>query len=406
MKSLVATYLLAAGFCLANFPVWAESRYGPGVSDTEIRLGNTSPYSGATSPYGTVGKSEAAYFRMLNDQSGINGRRINFISRDDGSSPPKTLEMVRKLIEQDQTLLILSALGTPPNTAIWSYLNENKIPQLFAVSGADKWNDPKNHPWTMGWLPSYRIEARIYARYILDNVSDARIAVLYENDDFGKDYLTGLREGLGASANKMIVAFESYELTDPSVDSQIVRLHSSGATVLLTAASAKMAAQTIRKIHELSWNPTHFLTNVATSVKAVMQPAGPDKAVGVISAGFLKDPTDPQWQETQEYKDWADWMKKYNSSASSADVLTVWGYSMAQTMAVVLRNCGDDLTRDSVMRQAANLHDLKLPMLLPGITISTSADDFAPIKQMQLMRFNGSNWEFFGKIISGSGSAD
>jgi branched-chain amino acid transport system substrate-binding protein len=403
VKSLVASYLLAASFLLANLPVWAESRYGPGVSDTEIKLGNTSPYSGTTSPYGTVGKSEAAYFRMLNDQGGINGRRINFISRDDGSSPPKTLEMVRKLIEQDQTLLILSALGTPPNTAIWSYLNENKIPQLFAVSGADKWNDPKNHPWTMGWLPSYRIEARIYARYILDNVSDARIAVLYENDDFGKDYLTGLREGLGANANKMIVAAESYELTDPSVDSQVVRLHSSGSTVLLTAASAKMAAQTIRKIHELGWKPTHFLTNVATSVKAVMQPAGPDNAVGIISAGFLKDPTDPQWQETQEYKEWADWMKKYNSSASSADVLTVWGYSMAQTMAVVLRNCGGDLTRDNVMRQAANLHDLELPMLLPGITISTSADDFAPIKQMQLMKFNGSNWEFFGNITSGSG---
>jgi branched-chain amino acid transport system substrate-binding protein len=406
MKSLVATYLFAAGFCLANLPVWAESRYGPGVSDTEIKLGNTSPYSGATSPYGTIGKSEAAYFRMLNDHGGINGRRINFISRDDSSSPPKTLEMVRKLIEEDQTLLILSALGTPPNTAIWSYLNENKIPQLFAVSGADKWNDPKNHPWTMGWQPSYRNEARIYARYILDNVSDARIAVLFENDDFGKDYLIGLREGLGANANKMIVAFESYELTDPSVDSQVVRLHSSGATVLLTAASAKMAAQTIRKIHELSWKPTHFLTNVATSVKAVIQPAGPDKAIGIISAGFLKDPTDPQWQETQEYKEWTDWMKKYNSSASSADVLTVWAYSMAQTAAVVLRNCGDDLTRDNVMRQAANLHDLKLPMLLPGITISTSADDFAPIKKMQLMKFNGSNWEFFGKIISGSGGAD
>jgi branched-chain amino acid transport system substrate-binding protein len=406
MKSLVATYLFAAGFCLANLPVLAESRYGPGVSDTEIKLGNTSPYSGATSPYGTIGKSEAAYFRMLNDQGGINGRRINFISRDDSSSPPKTLEMVRKLIEEDQTLLILSALGTPPNTAIWRYLNENKIPQLFAVSGADKWNDPKNHPWTMGWSPSYRNEARIYARYILDNVSEARIAVLYENDDFGKDYLTGLREGLGANANKMIVAFESYELTDPSVDSQVVRLHSSGATVLLTVASAKMAAQTIRKIHELSWKPTHFLTNVATSVKAVMQPAGPDNAVGIISAGFLKDPTDPQWQETQEYKEWTDWMKKYNSSASSADVLSVWGYSMAQTMVVVLRNCGDDLTRDNVMRQAASLRDLKLPMLLPGITISTSADDFAPIKQMQLMKFNGSNWEFFGKIISGSGGAN
>ena len=404
MKPIFATSLSAASFVLTSTLAWAGGQYGPGVSDTEIKLGNTSPYSGATSPYGTIGKSEAAYFRMVNDQGGINGRRINFISRDDGSSPPKTLEAVRKLVEEDQALLIFSSLGTPPNTAIWSYLNENKVPQLFVVSGAAKFNDPKNHPWTMGWLPSYRIESRIYARYILKNLPDARIAVLYENDDFGKDYLVGLREGLGASANKMVIASQSYELTDPSVNSQVVALYSSGATVLLTAASAKMAAQTIRKAYDIGWRPTHFLTNVATSVKAVMQPAGPEKAIGIISAGFVKDPTDPQWQDTPEYKEWLDWTKKYNGSANVADVLTVWGYSMAQTMAAVLKMCDNNLTRENVMKQGASLHNLPLPMLLAGITLSTSADDFAPIKQMQLMKFDGVTWKLFGEVISGGGS--
>ncbi len=403
MRHTFASNLAAATLFLAGGLAWAGGQYGPGVNDSGIKIGNTMPYSGATSPYGTVGKSEAAYFRMVNDQGGINGRKINFITRDDASSPPKTLEMARKLVEEDQVLLLFSPLGTPPNTAIWSYLNENKVPQLFLLSGAEKWNDPKNHPWTMGWLPSYRIESRIYAHYILQNLPDAKIAVLYENDDFGKDYLIGLREGLGAGGDKMIVASQSYELTDPSVDSQVVALHSSGANVLLTVASAKMAAQTIRKTYDIGWKPTHLLTSVATSVKAVMQPAGPEKAIGIISAGFIKDPTDPQWQDTPEYKEWLDWMKKYNTSANVADVLSVWGYSEAQTMAAVLKTCGDDLTRENVMKQAASLHELALPMLLPGIKLSTSFNDFAPIKQMQLMKFDGATWKRFGEMISGSG---
>jgi branched-chain amino acid transport system substrate-binding protein len=402
MSPTFATKLSAAAtFVLASTLAWAGGQYGLGVSDTEIKLGNTAPYSGATSPYGAIAKSEAAYFNMINAQGGINGRKINFISRDDASSPPKTLEVARKLVEEDQVLLLVSPLGTPPNTAIQSYLNENKVPQLFVISGAAKWNDPKHHPWTMGWLPSYRIESRIYAHYILTNVPDAKIAVLYENDDFGKDYLIGLREGLGSNADKMIVAIQSYELTDPSVDSQVVALHGSGANVLLTAASAKMAAQTIRKAYDIGWRPTHFLTNVATSVKAVMQPAGPDKAEGIISAGFVKDPTDPQWQGTPEYKEWLAWMQKYNTSANIADVLSVWGYSSAQTMVAVLKASGDDLTRDNVMKQAASLNNLTLPMLLPGITLSTTSEDFAPIKQMQLMKFNGTTWELFGEVISG-----
>jgi branched-chain amino acid transport system substrate-binding protein len=300
--------------CLANLilpmrSTWAGNQYSPGVSDTEIKVGNTMHYSGAASPYGTIGRSEAAYFRMVNDQGGINGRKINFLSRDDASSPPKTLEAVRKLVEEDEVLLMFGTAGTPPNTAIQGYLNEHQVPQLFVTSGADKWNDPKHHPWTMGWLPSYRTESRIYARYILKNLADARIAVLYENDDLGKDYLIGLREGLGSDADRMVIASQSYELTDPTVDSQIIALHGSGANVLLIAASARMAAQAIRKTYEIGWKPTLFLTSIATSVKAVMLPAGPEKAVGTVSANFLKDPTDPQWQDTPEYKEWLAWMK-------------------------------------------------------------------------------------------------
>jgi len=398
------TGLAAASLVLASGPVFAAGQYGPGVSDTEIKIGNTMPYSGPASALGAIGKAEAAYFAMINDQGGINGRKINFISRDDGYSPPKTVEMVRKLVEEDQVLLLFNTLGTPPNTAIHGYLNDNKVPQLLVASGANQWNDPKNHPWTTGWPPSYRVEARIYARYILKNLPDAKIAVLYQNDDFGKDYLIGLREGLGDKADKMIVATQTYETTDPTVDSQVVALQGSGADVLLTAAVPKFAAQAIRKIFDIGWKPTHFLTNVSIAVKAVMQPAGPEKAVGVISAGYLKEPTDPQWQDTPEYKEWLAWMKKYNASANLADFFTVYGYSAAQTMVAVLKASGDNLTRDGVMKEAASIHDLKLPMLLPGITVSTSADDFAPIKQMQLERFDGATWQLFGEVISGFGS--
>ena len=381
----------------------AEKQYGPGVSDTEIKIGNTMPYSGPASAYGTIGKSEAAYFNMINDQGGINGRKVNFISRDDAYSPPKTVEVVRKLVEEDQVLLMFGTLGTPPNTAIWGYLNDNKVPQLFVTTGADKWNDPKHFPWTMGYQPSYRIEARIYGRYILNNLPDAKIGVLYQNDDFGEDYLIGLREGLGDKATKMIVATQTYETTDPTVDSQIVALQASGANVLVTAAIPKTAAQAIRKVYDVGWRPTHFLTSVSISVGAVMQRAGPEKCIGIVTAGYLKEPTDPQWQDTPEYKEWLAWMKEYNTSGNIADSLTVYGYSLAQTMVAVLKASGDNLTRENAMKQATDIHNLTQPMLLPGITLSTSADDFAPIKKMQLEKFDGTTWRLFGEAISGAG---
>ena len=394
----------AAALIAASGLAWAAGQYGPGASDSEIKIGNTDAYSGPASAYGTIAKAETAFFAALNEQGGINGRKVDFISRDDGYSPPKTVELVRKLVEEDQVLLTFNILGTPPNTAVQGYLNDNKVPQLFIATGADKWNDPKNHPWTMGWQPSYRIEARIYGRYILKNLPDAKVAVLYQNDDFGKDYLTGLREGLGDKADKLIVATKTYETTDPTVDSQVVALQGSGADVLLTAATPKFAAQAIRKVYDIGWKPTHILTNVSVSVGSVMKPAGPEKGVGIISAGYLKDPTDPQWQNGQEYKDWLEWMKKNYSSGSLTDINNVYGYTASQTLVAVLKASGDNLTRENVMKEAANIHDLKLPMLLPGINVSTSATDFAPIKQMQLMKFDGETWKLFGEVIAGSGS--
>ncbi len=404
MNRTIVTGLLAAGLALASGLALAAGQYGPGASDTEIKIGNTMPYSGPASAYGVIGKTEAGYFAMINEQGGINGRKINFISRDDGYSPPKTVEQVRKLVEEDQVLFMFSPLGTPTNTAIHGYLNDNKVPQLFVASGADQWNDPKRYPWTMGWLPSYGTEARIYARYILTNLPDAKIAVLYQNDDFGKDYLNGLRDGLGDKAAKMIIATQSYETTDPTVDSQIVALQGSGADVLLTAAIPKYAAQAIRKVYDVGWKPTHFLTSVSNSVGTVMKSAGFEKGVGIISASFIKDPTDPQWQDTPEYKEWLAFMKKYNASANTADVQAAVGYSYAQTLVAVLKASGDNLTRENVMKEAASLHNLALPMLLPGVTVSTSASDFAPIKKMQLQKFDGTTWKLFGEVISASGS--
>ncbi len=404
MKQIVATVLPVASLVLASGLVGAAGQYGPGVSDAEIKIGNAMPYSGPASALGATGKAEAAYFNMINDQGGINGRKIKFISRDDSYSPPKTVEVVRKLVEQDEVLLMFSVLGTPPNTAIQGYLNDNQVPQLFAVSGADKWNDPRNHPWTMGWRPSYRVEARIYGRYILNNLRDAKIGVLYQNDDFGEDYLVGLREALGDRADKLIVATQSYETTDPTIDSQIVALQASGANVLVTAAIPKSAAQAIRKVYDIGWKPTHFLTSVSISVGAVMQPAGLEKSIGIITAGYLKDPTDRQWLDTPEYNDWLAWMKKYNTAGNIADSYNVYGYSLAQTMVAVLKASGDTLTREHVMKQAASIHDLVEPMLLPGITLSTSADDFAPMKQMQLEKFDGTTWQPFGEVLSGIGN--
>ena len=404
IKRTISTGLYVASLIFASGLAFGAGQYGPGVSDTEIKIGNTVPYSGPASAYGAVGKSEAAYFAMINDQGGINGRKVNFLSRDDSYSPPKTVEVVRKLVEEDQVLLMFGTLGTPPNTAIQGYLNDNKVPQLFVTTGASKWNDPKHHPWTMGWIPTYQTEARIYARYILKTLPDAKIALLYQNDDFGKDYLIGLREGLGGKADEMLIATQTYETTDPTVDLQIVALQASGANVLVSAVIPKFAAQAIRKVYDLGWKPTFFLSMTGNSVGAVMRPVGPEKGIGIISATFYKDPTDEQWQDTPDYKEWLASMKKYNTSGNISDAFTVVGYCSAETMVAVIRASGDDLTRENVMKHAASVHNLALPMLLPGVTLSTSADDFAPIKQLQLMKFDGTAWKLFGELISGSGS--
>jgi branched-chain amino acid transport system substrate-binding protein len=404
MKLTTVTGLSIFALALTGGLAFAAGQYGPGASDSEIKIGNTMPYSGPASAYATIGKAEAAYFTMINEQGGVNGRKINFISRDDGYSPPKTVEVVRKLVEEDQVLLIFNPLGTPPNTAIRGYLNENKVPQLFVATGADKWNDPKNFPWTMGYQPSYRIEARIYGRYILKEQPNAKIALLYQNDDFGKDYLIGLREGLGDKADKMLVATKTYETTDPTVDSQIVSLQGSGADVLVTAAIPKFAAQAIRKVYDIGWKPIHIVSNVSSSVGAVMKPAGPEKAIGVISATYGKDPTDPQWQDAPDMKEWLAWMKKYYPAGNITDASNTYGHGVAYLMVAVLKACGDNLTRENVMKEAANLHIQGGPLSLPGITISTSATDYAPIKQMQMMKFDGNTWNLFGEVISGSGT--
>jgi branched-chain amino acid transport system substrate-binding protein len=401
MQRTILISLSVAALILAGGVALAAGQYGPGVSDTEIKLGNTNPYSGPASSYGTIGKSETAYFAMINEHGGINGRKINFISRDDGYSPPKTFEQIRQLVEQDGVLALFQTLGTPPNSAIREYLNDNKVPQLFVATGADKWNDPKHFPWTMGYQPSYRIEARIYGRYIVKNLPNAKIAMLYQNDDFGKDYLIGLREGLGDKADKMIVATQSYETSDPTVDSQIASLQGSGADTLVTAAIPKFGAMTIRKVFDIGWKPMHFLSNVSSSVGAVMKPAGPEKGVGIISATYGKDPTDPQWQDAPDMKEWVAWMKKYNPAGNLTDANNTYAYGVAYLMVEVLKACGDNLTRENVMKQAANLHIKNGPLSLPGLTLSTSADDFAPIKQMQLMKFDGTTWNLFGDLISG-----
>jgi branched-chain amino acid transport system substrate-binding protein len=404
MTRTIATGLSAISLVLASCLASAAGEYGPGVNDTEIKIGNTMPYSGPASSLGTLGKAEAAYFAMVNDQGGVNGRKINFITRDDGYSPPKTVEIVRRLVEEEQVLLMFSQLGTATNTAVQDYLNDNKVPQLFIATGAAKWDDPKRHPWTMAFTPNYPLEARIYARYILKSLPDAKIAVLYQNDDFGKDYITGLRQGLGDKADKMIVATTSYETTDPTVDSQIVALKGSGADVLLTAAVPKFAAQAIRKIYDIGWKPTHFVGYPSSSIGGVMKPAGLDKSIGIISGTPFKDGSDPQWQNTPEFNDWQAWMQKYNASANPGDPFNVDGYVRGKALVAVIKAAGDNLTRENLMKQAAGMHDLKLPMLLPGIALSTSSDDYQPIKQMQLQKFDGNTWKLFGEVISGSGS--
>jgi branched-chain amino acid transport system substrate-binding protein len=390
---------LAASLMLAS-AAHAQKRYGPGASDTEIKLGQTMPYSGPASAYGTIGKAEAAYFRMINDQGGINGRKLNLISLDDGYSPPRTVEQIRKLVEDEQVLFTFQTLGTPSNTAIQKYMNARKVPHLFVATGATKWGDPQHNPWTMGWQPTYQHESQIYAKYLLKNRPNAKVAVLYQNDDYGKDYLKGFKDGLGSQGSKLIVAEASYEVTDPTVDSQIVALKASGADVLFNITTPKFAAQAIRKVHDIGWRPLHFLNVVSTSVAAVLQPAGLDKAVGLVSVAYFKDPTDPAWKDDKAVQDYFAFMKKYYPDGNPADSLNAYGYSVAQTLVQALKQCGDDLTRENLMRQAANLKDVELPMLLPGIRVNTSPTDFYPIEQVQLMRFDGKTWVLFGEILS------
>jgi branched-chain amino acid transport system substrate-binding protein len=393
---LLATTLAAA----LALPALAQKKYDPGASDREIKIGNTNPYSGPASAYGAIGKSIAAYFRMLNDRGGINGRKISFISYDDGYSPPRTVEMARKLVEQDEVLLLFQSLGTPSNTAIHKYMNAKKVPQLFVATGATKWNDPQHFPWTMGWQPNYQTEAKIYARHILQTRPNAKIAVLYQNDDYGKDYLKGFEDGLGAKAASMIVAKASYEVTEPTVDSQILQLKASGADTFFNITTPKFAAQAIRAAYDSGWKPVHYLNNVSNSVGSVLKPAGVEKAVGIITSAYVKDPTDKRWANDAAMKTWREFMAKYNPEGDLSDPFNVYGYSVAATLEQVLKQCGDTLTRENVMKQAANLKRFRVETLLPGITISTSPTDYAPIEAMQLERFNGHEFELFGDVIS------
>ncbi len=387
----IATLALATG-------AHAQKRYDTGASDSEIKVGSIMPYSGPASAYGTIGKVQAAYFKMINEQGGINGRKINFISYDDGYSPPKAVEMARKLVEQDEVLLLFQPLGTPGNTAIHKYMNQKKVPQLFVATGASLWNDPKNFPWTMGWQPNYQTEGRIYATHMIRNKPDGKIAILYQNDDSGRDYLKGFKDGLGDKV-KQIVAELTYEVTDPTVDSQILKLKSSNADVFFHMATPKFAAMGIRKAHDIGWKPLQYLVNVSASVGSVLTPAGLDKSVGIISTQYLKDPTDKAWENDPAMIKWTAFMKKYYPEGSLTDASNLYGYAVAQTLVQTLKQCGDNLTRENVMRQAANLKDLELDVALPGIKINTSPTDFAPIESEQLIRFDGKQWVRFGEVI-------
>ncbi|MBN9581487.1 MAG: ABC transporter substrate-binding protein [Afipia sp.] len=398
---LTAASVAVAALAATSGHAFAQKKYDPGATDTEIKVGNIMPYSGPASAYGIIGKTQAAYFNKINAEGGINGRKINFISYDDGYSPPKAVEQARKLVESDEVLLIFNPLGTPSNTAIQKYMNAKKVPQLFVATGATKWNDPKEFPWTMGWQPNYQSEGRIYAKFLMKEKPNAKIGILYQNDDFGKDVLKGVRDGLGAKAATMIIAEEPYETSVPTVDSQIVALKSKGADTFISITTPKFGAQSIKKVAELGWKPLFILNNVSSSTGSVIKPAGFENAQGVISATYGKDPTDPQWKSDPGVKNFDAFLAKYMPEANRADSSVGFGYSSAQTLVHVLKACGDNLTRANVMKQAASMKDLKLEMLLPGITINTSATDFAPIDQLQMMRFKGERWEMFGPVFSG-----
>jgi ABC-type branched-subunit amino acid transport system substrate-binding protein len=395
-----AVLIAVAVFAASASSALAQKKYDTGATDTEIKIGNIMPYSGPASAYGVIGRTEAAYFKKINDAGGINGRKINFISYDDAYSPPKAVEQARKLVESDEVLFIFNSLGTPSNSAIQKYMNSKKVPQLFVATGATKWNDPKDFPWTMGWQPNYQSETQIYAKYLLKSKPDAKIAVLYQNDDYGKDYLKGLKDGLGPKASSMIVAEESFETSEPTIDNHIVKLKSTNADVFVDIATPKFAAQAIKKVAEIGWKPLHFLNNVSASVGSVIKPAGFENAQDIISANYVKDASDKQWDNDPGMKEFYAFMTKDFPEGDKLDNGTIVGYGVAQTLVQVLKQCGDNLTRENVMKQAASLRDFRTEVLLPGIKINTGPDDFAPINQLQLMRFKGEKWDLFGDVIS------
>ena len=398
MKLKLFPFLVASVItAMASGSALAQKKYDVGADDKEIKLGHINPYSGPTSAYSAIGKSIGAYFDKINAEGGINGRKIKYISLDDGYNPAKTVEQARKLVEQEEVLLIFQALGTPSNSAIHKYMNDKKVPQLFNATGATKWGDPKNFPWTMGYQPSYQSESKVFAAHIMETKPDAKIAILYQNDDYGKDYLKGFEDGLGEKGKTMIVSKLTYEVTDPTVDSQMVSLKASGADTFFNITTPKFAAQAIKKAAELGWKPTHYLNSVSSSVGSVLTPAGLEASVGIYTANYIKDPTDPQFQKGKEWDDWVAYMKKYHPTGAMNDNFNVYGYTVAQLMVQVLKQAGDDLTRANVMKQAANL-DLTLPMLLPGVNIKTTPDDFFPIEREQLGRFDGKTWVLFGKV--------
>ena len=399
-RRLAVFVVVGSAVHLAASPVLAQKKYDPGASDSEIKIGNFVPYSGPASAYAVNGKTIAAYFKKINAEGGINGRNINFISYDDSYSPPKAVEQARKLVESDEVLLLLYSLGTPSNTAIQKYMNMKKVPQLFVASGATKWSDPKHFPWTMGWAPSYQSEGHIYAQYLLEHHPNGKIGILYQNDDYGKDYVKGLTDGLRGRIP--IVAQYPYETSDPTVDSQIVALKASGADIFFDVATPKFASQAIKKTAEIGWNPTHLLNGVSRSIGAVIRPAGFENAQGILSAAYTKDPTDPTWDDDPDFKQWSDFMDKYYPDGDKTNAFTATAYAVAETMLQVLRQCGDNLTRENVMKQAANLKNVRVGMLLPGITMNTSPNDFAPLKQMQMMRFKDERWEMFGPVLTGN----
>jgi ABC-type branched-subunit amino acid transport system substrate-binding protein len=388
-------------FAASSNGALAQKKYDTGATDTEIKIGNIMPYSGPASAYGIIGKTEAAYFKKVNAEGGINGRKINFVSYDDAYSPPKTVEQARKLVESDEVLFIFNSLGTPPNSAIQKYMNSKKVPQLFVATGATKWNDPKDFPWTMGWQPNYQSESRIYAKYLLKEKPDAKIAILYQNDDYGKDYVKGLKDGLGTKAASMIVIEDGYETSEPTIDNHIVKFKSSDANVFFNVTTPKFAAQAIKKMAEIGWKPLHLLNNVSSSIGSVMQPAGYENGQGIISAAYLKDVADPQWGNDPGMKQFLGFLEKDFPEGNELDGSVIVGYGVAQTLVQVLKQCGDNLTRENVMKQAASLKNFRTEVLLPGVMINTGPDDFAPISQLQLQRFKGEKWELFGDVVSG-----